>query len=342
MRKTFLLIALGSSVSAFSQPVINSFYGAGTTYVQKMVSVSEATAIDVNSSGAAVTWNYGTLTQTGTLAISAVAPSGTPGASNFPEADFAVTIDDGADEVPTSYYSVSAAAISVEGIYSASNIGSQSLKYDQPLDFVRFPFTHNASFTQSMDGIITVDLGTILTIVRTGTQTVVCDGYGTLVTPAGTFNDVLRIKTTQTFDDNLEGFGSEHNEVVNIDWISPALNGLILLQRSEKNLDGAITIKGLWVDPGTVGIAKLSATGLNVYPNPSTGNISVTTEGFANENVSVDIYSVTGQLLGNLYNGSSNGGNLNLNVKSANVAAGAYILKVASPSHIASKPLLIF
>jgi len=346
MRKTLLFIALGYSAGVVAQPTLTTFYGVGTSFEQRMISAAAAGTIDAISSGAAATWNYPNLTQTEVIEINCVAPAGQPGASNFPGSDFAASIDGGSGEVSTSYFNVSGSAASLNGVYFASADGSISMEYNPALDFVQLPFTFNSTFTQSINALLTADIGTILLIYREGTQTVLCDGYGTLVTPAGTFNDVLRIKTTQSFQDSLNFMGLvqiEQNEVVTINWISPALNGMSLLHRTESTLNGQTTVNGFWVDPGSVGINKFSTSAvLSVYPNPSSGNITVNMDGFANENVSVDIYSVTGQLVGNLYKGAATSQNINLNVKSDNISAGSYILKVTSANHIASKPLLIF
>ena len=65
-----------------------------------------------------------------------------------------------------------------------------------------FPFTYGDSYTDSFNGRSTVTFGTFQVVqTRTGTITVEADAYGQLSTPAGTFQNVLRIKTTEQITD---------------------------------------------------------------------------------------------------------------------------------------------
>ncbi len=69
-----------------------------------------------------------------------------------------------------------------------------TVKLSNPLDLYRYPLTYNTQFTDVSSGTATTPV-IPLPLTVTGSDTVKGVGYGTLKTPAGTFSNVLLVRT---------------------------------------------------------------------------------------------------------------------------------------------------
>src|SRR5690606_7715069 len=98
---------------------------------------------------------------------------------------------------------------------------SYTLENTDPAEKLRFPFTFNNTFSDTYTGSANLG-GTI--IPRVGTVTVTAEGYGTLVTPAGTYQNVLKIKTEEI--SNPATLYSENS--VTYDWFQPGIHFPVL------------------------------------------------------------------------------------------------------------------
>jgi hypothetical protein len=67
---------------------------------------------------------------------------------------------------------------------------------------------------------------------------------------------------------------------------------------------------------------------LSVYPNPAQDNATIRYTAEGGKHVSVDIYSLTGAHMGNVYNGTTVSGENLVNLKTAHFAAGLYLVKL--------------
>ncbi|MDA3881099.1 MAG: T9SS type A sorting domain-containing protein [Prolixibacteraceae bacterium] len=95
-------------------------------------------------------------------------------------------------------------------------------------------------------------------------------------------------------------------------------------------------------DPG-VGVDQISANSINlsIYPNPASTGATVKFSSEAGKNVSINMYSVTGALIGNVYEGISTAGNNTANLKTAAYASGVYFVELKAGSNIAHSKLII-
>lgn len=174
------------SVNAWAQPTltatgINAVVGDILSIANSTVSVSPGSA------GAGQTWNLSALT--GSAASNTVVTvSSTPNAASFPNANISLK---GASYY--AYYKTSSTAWQNYG--SATTV---VMPYSDPEDFLHFPFTYNNTFTDTWAAVFT----NTYTFYRKGSTTVTADGYGTVTTPAGTFNNALRVHFVQTYQDS--------------------------------------------------------------------------------------------------------------------------------------------
>ncbi len=162
----------------------------------------DTTNIFQGESGANKTWDFSKLKKLtspqSVVNFEIVNPATGQGSSNFSTAEYAYL-----NEGSYGYYKSS--SNSIERLGTGYQGGSEVLTDYQIVS--KFPFTYNDEFTDVFSGKMTVvQQGQTVNINRAGTITIKADGYGTLITEKGTFDNVLRIKATQKIYDTIPPF----------------------------------------------------------------------------------------------------------------------------------------
>jgi hypothetical protein len=164
-----------------AQPTLQRNNLATTGYSSKIM-VGPAT--NPGNAGTNITWDFSGIPigEAGTFSITQ--PSSTPAAASFPSASYA------AQETFTLlsstgyfYYNLNESTLEQTGS-ALDNIPDEI--YTNPRTYLKFPLAFNDSFSDTWNEENETP----------ATQTVVYDAYGTLITPAGTFNNVVRLKYT--------------------------------------------------------------------------------------------------------------------------------------------------
>lgn len=319
-----LLILLSSVLSA--QPVIDStdMYTANTSYISKKIHYYPFT-IDLNNTGANSIWDFTNITFQDEFYTTYLDPKGTAGYFNFTESDLCKkTTSSSASGTSNSYtyLKTTSNSLSNEGTFrSIHNV----IIYAPSIDIYRFPLTFNSSFTQPMQGTLYQNSGSVGYIyTRSGSQTVVCDGYGTLITPLGTYENVLRVKTQQIYTDScfFNGYSivNDYDRTI-YNWVSAQNKGAALLTIST---DFDPYINSLL----PVGIEETSEElDFIFFPNPAKSQLFIQLPTSNSENLTAEIFSITGQLIKtiNIDNQQSMLVNLDLN----DIESGMYLLRLS-------------
>lgn len=187
--KTILFL---SAVSLFgmavnAQPVIQAsdFYPSiGDSYT-----INESNYINPGPNGNNVTWDFSGLTSNASSTLNILAPDPT-----FPNTTHNFEL---VGQINT-HLKLTPQAFELVAEVTPNEI----INYSDPITIFQFPMTVGDMYTDTFDGIF--DQGGF-TIQRYGTIEVEVDGYGTIITPAGTFNNVLRIHSIRTVNDNFQG-----------------------------------------------------------------------------------------------------------------------------------------
>ena len=79
----------------------------------------------------------------------------------------------------------------------------------------------------------------------------------------------------------------------------------------------------------------------NAYPNPFNPTTALSLDLSQDAFVSVNVYSVTGQLVDNLISSDMSAGYHSISWDASNVASGVYIVKVIAGSNIASQKVML-
>lgn len=205
--------------------------------------------------GNGVIWNASGLTvQSGTplLHFSFGNPSSTPNGTLFPSSNY-VEYDPALTSIVSyNYYLYTSDSVSSLGSYDPS---AAHEVFQNPDKHLIFPFAFGQSFTDNYTKT-NYSNATNISSYQTGTRTVSFNGFGTLVLPQGTFNNVALISESRT--NNLGPISYEYT------WYDIS-NGRKLLYRSENN--GSIVT--VWSSAITLGIQEKNSTvSVVVYPNP--------------------------------------------------------------------------
>jgi hypothetical protein len=288
MKKKLLLLISGSlmltcSVS-IAQPTltaagINSVIGESFTFYN-------TSYISPGNSGANQTWDLSTMSGTSGGLTTAVAPSSTTNGSSFPNANVAWSSSTG-----VSYLKTSATALQNYGTSSSATV----MAYTNPEDFLHFPFTYNNTFS---DTWATQFLSGGYTFYRGGTTTVTADGYGTLITPSGTYTSILRVHYVQVYQDSAY-LGTPYIITYNNDeymWYKDGTHVQIATVYTLTTSSGGPYTGGSYVT-GSTGIDDLSdlISSTNLFPNPASNKVTVSYTLTENQKVDIRLFNTLGQ-----------------------------------------------
>ncbi|MGG5210163.1 T9SS type A sorting domain-containing protein [Chryseobacterium sp. MIQD13] len=270
------LICTGVFISA--QPVIPASHGSqlGTLTYSHADGTTLANLVP-GPSGANQTWDFSQYTSAGTTSQTTYNCPGNVNCSDFPVANMLIGIA-GSDSY--SYMLFSNNEISTVGskvVDQNNNVAKQifdNYKLDQ-----KYPITYQQTFSDSWSSHSDPAGNT-----ETGTQTITVDGYGALITPAGTFSNTLRIKRVQNITTNVTGSPTMTVVSESYMWLSPNYKGtLLLISFNNITLAGFPTNQTRSFTYGNNG--QLSTMDLDasedahadIFPNPSSDYINLKT-----------------------------------------------------------------
>ena len=153
----------------------------------------------------------------------------------------------------------------------ALTFGGGSIVYSDPNKMYQFPMTMGTSFTDN--AVATIDQFGDITL-RTVTTDGEVDGYGTLITPEGTYTDVLRVHLFKTIVDDEQGSISTTTQDIYM-WLKAGIyHELANVQITYS--DGEAWGTSYYTGANTVGLAEnTSETPLVLFPNPAQDIVSL-------------------------------------------------------------------
>lgn len=287
-------------------------------------------AVTEGASGAAVTWDFSTLVDIGTQTGTWIAPGSTPYASSFPTSNIA--LDGGGGNYV--YYSSTASGFGNCGAY----MNTVTQYYDDMEEIIRYPFTFNDTYVDNL-ACTFVSGGTWY---RTGTITVTADGYGTLILPWGTVNNVLRLHLVEDYEDSTAGWTVEY-DVDMYKWLVPGTK-YFLHEQTTMVIDQTTTQKsGTFLDQLSIGIDNYIPLegGLKVYPNPlrTTSHISFQMGNTAR--VNIRLFDLLGQQLKTIVEEELPAGNHRIGFDAHGLPNGIYILQKEVGGMIESERIIV-
>ncbi len=320
MKKTllnlFLLGFIGLNSDGFAQPTLTA---AGCNPVLGYSTNSAYNAgFAQGAAGANQTWNFASIGNTGTVPAQYVTVASTPYASQFSNSNLAA-LGGGA----YSYYNITNNAYTLNGVVSPSS--GTVIPYTNGEDILRFPFTFGNSYTDTWAATFTSGVD----FFRTGSTTVTADGYGTLITPNGTYTNTLRIHFVQNYQDSTD-FGNYTYVNDEYFWFKDGIKEFLAFTSTLSSTFGGSTstsTSGSYAT-GTVGIeeSQLSSS-IALFPNPAQQTINLTIDDENISNAKVKIINQLGQDISPVEIVNFNAGN-NTQIDVAYLKNGIYSLQI--------------
>ncbi|WP_294326827.1 T9SS type A sorting domain-containing protein [uncultured Chryseobacterium sp.] len=295
MRKLNFILFLFTGMISYAQPSITR---AGVDRINSTINLKSedvsGTSITAGSAGANITWNFSTYTGTNPIAYTVRACPGQSNCFRFPGANriTSLTSVDSHD-----FGSMTDVEATMLGSYSGPDLGDVTVTYINPLIEYKFPITYLQQFDDTYEfNSVSAAIGNTN---ETGQVSVSVDGYGTVITPKGTYPDVLRIKRMRTATQTI-GTSSTPITVTytneSYQWVSQSegmvfsfaintfvSNGVTNVSKSVSYLDTAVL--------STVDLDS-KKNEVSIYPNPGTDFILVGSK----ENLKkIIIYSLEGK-----------------------------------------------
>jgi len=244
------------------------------------------------ATGASAVWNYTPVVHTSILNTYTTALSTN---ASFSPADAVVS----SSASNASYYKTSS---TTDLAYYGGNISvngvSAIVKYSAPAIVAAYPMSLNTTTTSVTSGTVNVTSPFPITAPFTGNCHVIADATGILNLPGRSYNDIIRLTTTQ----NITATGTATINLVTYDYYSPSSSKAPILSVQSSVIasfsgTSSQTITTLQKDYVAVGIkeAKVNSNSVSVYPNPASSAISFTTA--QPEVARIMIYDITGKLV---------------------------------------------
>lgn len=184
-----LLIAISSTLLMAQPTVSSAVFGALGDVINYTEVVPDG--LTAGPSGENVTWDFSDLTLTGAFySLELINLADAPDYTEFPGANMAS--DNGFGQ-----YGFLKLTSSEYTNYGSNAIGVITY-YDDPEEIFVFPMSYGTTNTDNFHASFFSGID----FERSGTTISEADGYGTLILPTGTFEDVLRVKVSQDYTDD--------------------------------------------------------------------------------------------------------------------------------------------
>lgn len=227
-------------------------------------------------SGGNQTWDFSSVTGSNTF-------NNSYGSSSFPNANL-VEYNDGGTEI---HYNVNNSTREIHRMVA----GGVTIDYSNPMTVFELPLSMGTSGNDNFES----SFFSGVQFERTGTTDWEVDGWGTLITPAGTFNDVIRVKMNQEILDDGGAMQVESNFEI-YHWYKAGTNSpLLVVTYSETTIVGtppqAAQVLQYLDLPLSTSDSYIDEA--KIYPNPVQDNMYIDIK---NENVqSIRIIDIQGK-----------------------------------------------
>ena len=340
MRILLTLIALViASGPAFAQYTMTAadFPAIGNSYVYMGL---DTTGISEGMGGTGQTWDFSTATPNGfNLTIDVIDPTTHPDGSNFPTA--------------THCYNYSS------NTYQFFDIGTDSLKLVGDLSIVNtaipytlqptlFAFPLNLNDIQQDTMYSSYNGGAVGPALRFGNYNTVFDGDGTLMLPGGvTYANTNRIVHFATFTDSslVLPVATSNTVLTRVEWYVQGYPVPVMYTETrEINAGGTpnTTRNVYYIDTSIVNIDQPTPiNGMQLSPNPANDQVRLSYELTGNAPALIEVYNMVGDRVRVLDQGDQVAGNYQLQLSTADLARGMYMVRLTAGEFTTTKKLVL-
>ncbi len=315
MLVTSSLLAQGPTITSSFSPYV------GLTSIEQPAG---SAGVSYGTSGANKTWDYTNLTDSGSLESSTYeTPSSTGYQSTFPNSNVAAgAVGGGA----YAFYISNSNVFQLDGLVTSL----YNFYYSVPEDLLEYPLSNSSVYTANFVGTYTYDGETD---DRTGKDSIVGAGYGTLELPNGhTFKNVLRVELSEDYTDVFTpGDDTITERTYSISYLSASLPGEFLVEISELYEYGtyiSTSVSYYPNAPADVNDITPLVQNLNVFPNPSYSQSTLSLNLKEGANINVYVTNIIGQRIKTIATEQVDAGQNNFTIETADMAKGLYLITV--------------
>ena len=279
---------------------------------------------DPGPAGGGQSWDFSAIQPAISVEVTAVNPSTTPFANDFPEATIAFRDNDSSLE-SYNFWQLTGSEYFYIGMGTSPGPNPSINHYPDTKKIMQYPFAFNDTYT---DNYFYDYPSALMLLHRRGTIITIADAWGNIKTPAGTYNSTLRIKKLMVYTDSVWNNGGElmsvtaHSETV-YEWYTATSHYPVLhIQVTEAGTLISYTslVGGIENNP------LLSQ--ISVYPNPANDIINVKLTDVISGKVEISLLNPKGQTLTQL----TETGNRIFSTDISRLASGAYFIRIENNS----------
>ena len=305
MKKVYFFAALllsGNTLFAQNLTRTDVGYTAGDNYT-----MYASDYVSPGNAGTGVTWDLSAMTNNSQVTVATTANSG----GSFPSANVKLTQSNGG----VIYYNISSTKMEVVGL----DAGGTVFTYSNPSTYMQYPVTTSYNYTDAFAASFTVSG---FNFNRTGSIQSEYSGTGTLITPEGTFTNVVRIKSTQTNTDTYSG-GTVNSSIVAYNWYKAGVHHELA---NVSDITGSSTSQSAYYTsvPANLGLEESELINLLMFPNPSNGTVYINSDEVIS---SIEVVQLSGELA---MNQAVNNTSAEMDLSGLN--SGMYLVKVYGQS----------
>ncbi|MBS1596327.1 MAG: T9SS type A sorting domain-containing protein [Bacteroidetes bacterium] len=350
MKRLSTLFAACAAFSAFAQPTLTTSWAPTVGTTVHITAYDGSAGLSEGASGANVTWDLSAYDTLGSQDVRFITPSSAPGGANF---GTATDCAEGLSTNNNNTYTFSRLNGNIYQLVGVSQPASTYiLNYSPAQDILHFPTTYNSSFVNNSSAAGTFSVnGYSGTTVRHVLDSTIADGYGTLITRAGTFTNVLRLYVSQHIVDTQMVAGQTAVTTYyykTYNWMSPAHpgTGLATISHMETTQSGFTQSRdgGNYSKISPAGINDISVAGIEglaILPQPAGDNATIILQNTqAASQITVTVYDLSGREVQSLVQTLTAGEN-HLPVNTTALSNGLYTVMLRSGEHATALKLSV-
>jgi hypothetical protein len=340
---TILLFVALLCSSAMSQITVTStdiqtIYAAGKSW-RTLGAYNLSITMNLGTpSSSSQSWQLPTVTYTDTIRLDNMLPSATPYASRFPRATHVQRATQKTGDTTTTAYSF--ARITADSLLSLGYaIRTQSPRSDttifEPQSVLQFMFPIQLGKSFTRKDSISIFAGSYI-LQRTVTT---CDAFGSLVTPAGTFQ-TLRTKEVSYSETWFSGALYSKDSSMSIGWFTKEGYLFNAEPKDKYQSSGSQLISNVsYVIPlgatrveGQSPVIPAEYTLQQNYPNPFNPSTNIRFSVAQAGHVSLKVYNVLGVEVASIVNEQKEAGTFTVNWNAAGLSSGIYLYRLSVTS----------
>lgn len=145
------------------------------------------------------------------------------------------------------------------------------ITFSDPMKLLEFPLSGSTNYVDDFSATFT---SSGFSFLREGSVDVTADSYGTLITPEGTFTDVLRVKIIQIFTDTYS-MGTIDYEVTSFVWYKSGYHAPLANIATMETSVSAPSSYAEYMEVSSLGMEENQQNSTLVYPNPVSGELNI-------------------------------------------------------------------